>query len=127
MLSSYLCPKMYLYAKRASKIKVLPKEMLLSFSIGTFFTNFDITNRELHSNILHCTKANKMREKYSNGDYFFFLSLSLSHSLLSQFYLGLMLSIRAKKYLQKEDQKPTKPVNKSSLYFKTQLLNTYCK
>ena len=45
---------MYLCSKRASK-------MLLSFSIGTFSTNYDITNRKLH-----CMKTNKMREKYSN-------------------------------------------------------------
>ena len=32
----YRCQKMYLCAKRASKIIVPPKEMLLSFSIGTF-------------------------------------------------------------------------------------------
>ena len=34
---TYLCPKMYLCAKRASKILVPPKEMLLFFSIVTFF------------------------------------------------------------------------------------------
>ena len=32
-----LCPKMHLCAKRASKTIVPPEEMLLSFSIGTFF------------------------------------------------------------------------------------------
>ena len=32
--------------KRASKIIVPPKEMLLSFSIGTFLSNYDVTNRK---------------------------------------------------------------------------------
>ena len=31
--------------KRASKMIVPPKEMLLSFSIGTFLTNYDVTIR----------------------------------------------------------------------------------
>ena len=31
--------------KRASKMKVPPKEMLLPFSIGTFLTNYDVTIR----------------------------------------------------------------------------------
>ena len=60
----YLCPKMYLCTKRASKIIVPPKEMLLSFSIGTFLTSSDVTYKKLQ---LHCTKINKMREKYSNA------------------------------------------------------------
>ena len=43
----YFCPKMYLCAKRAIKIIVPPKENLLSFSIGTFLTNYDVTCRKL--------------------------------------------------------------------------------
>ena len=42
-LLHYLCQKMYFCAKRASKIIDPPKEILLSFSIGTFLTNYDIT------------------------------------------------------------------------------------
>ena len=42
--------KMYLpndfCAKRASEVIVELKEMLLSFSIGTFLTNYDVTNRK---------------------------------------------------------------------------------
>ena len=33
--------------KRASKMIVPPKKMLLSLSIGTFLTNYDVTNRML--------------------------------------------------------------------------------
>ena len=36
-----------LFAKRASKLIVLPKEMLLSFSIGIFLTNYNVTCRKL--------------------------------------------------------------------------------
>ena len=38
----------------------------------TFLTNYDVTNRKLwySLNILHCTKMNKMREKYYHGDYY---------------------------------------------------------
>ena len=43
----YLCPKMYLCTKRLRKIIVPPMEMLLSFSIGTFLTNYDVINRKL--------------------------------------------------------------------------------
>ena len=39
-------PKDVFWAKRASKIIVLPKEILSSFSIGTFLTNYDVTNRK---------------------------------------------------------------------------------
>ena len=37
-----------LCAKRASKMIVPPKIMLLSFSIGTFLPNYDVTNRKLY-------------------------------------------------------------------------------
>ena len=43
----YLCPKMNICANRAFKIKVPPKEMLLTFSIGTILANYDIINRKL--------------------------------------------------------------------------------
>ena len=42
-------------------------------TIGTFLTSYDIRHLQkvlIHRNILHCTKTNKMREKYCNGDYF---------------------------------------------------------
>ena len=39
-------PKNVFFRKRASKIVVLPKEMLLSFSIVWFLANFDVTNRK---------------------------------------------------------------------------------
>ena len=56
---------LHLCTKRASKIIVLPKEMLLSFSIGTFLTNYQVqpNTTEPTQNILHCTKMNKMRDK----------------------------------------------------------------
>ena len=45
-------------------IIVPPKEMLLSFSIGTFLTNYDIKNRTLDGpNVLHYTKTNNLRAK----------------------------------------------------------------
>ena len=49
-----ICPKMYFCAKREreSKIIVPPKEMLLLFSIGTFLTNYDVTNRKHHINLI---------------------------------------------------------------------------
>ena len=41
------------------------------WAIGTFLTKYDVTNKALiRPNILYCTKTNKMREKYSNVDYF---------------------------------------------------------
>ena len=48
-LSTYLCPKSMFCAKRANKIIVPPQEMLLSFSIGTFSTNYDVTSRKPQS------------------------------------------------------------------------------
>ena len=46
-LSQALKVALYLCAKRASKIIVQPMEMLLSLSIGTFLTNYDVTDRKL--------------------------------------------------------------------------------
>ena len=43
----------YFCTKRASKIIVLPKELSLSVSIGTFLTNYDITNIKLKLIILY--------------------------------------------------------------------------
>ena len=40
-------PKSNFCEKRASKIIVMPKEMLLLFSIETFLTNYYVTNRKL--------------------------------------------------------------------------------
>ena len=40
---NFFWPQSYFCAKRASKIIVPSKEMLLSFSIGTFLTNYDVT------------------------------------------------------------------------------------
>ena len=45
--SGNICPKMLFCVKRTSKIIIPPKEMLLSFSIGTFLTNYYVTNRKL--------------------------------------------------------------------------------
>ena len=47
-LKMYLWAKINFCAKRASKIIVLSKEMLLSFSTGTFLTNYDVINRKLY-------------------------------------------------------------------------------
>ena len=44
----YLCSKIKFWAKRARKIIVPPKEMLLSFSIGPILTNYDVTCRKLN-------------------------------------------------------------------------------
>ena len=56
-----------------SKYKVSPKELLLSVSIGTFLTNYDVTKRKLLYILTYSTvqKRTEMREKYSNGDYIF--------------------------------------------------------
>ena len=43
----YLCPKIHLCAKRESKIIIPHKKMGLSFSIGTFLRNYDVTYRKL--------------------------------------------------------------------------------
>ena len=43
----------YFCAKRASKIIVLPKEMWLSFSIGTFLTNYDVINWKLLTKVMY--------------------------------------------------------------------------
>ena len=45
-------------AKRASKNIVPPNQMLLSFSTGTFSTDYD--ESFIHTIILHLTKKNKM-------------------------------------------------------------------
>ena len=61
----------YFCAKRAKKIVAPPKQMLLSFSIVRFLTNYDVTNRKQldRPNILHCTKMNFLRADQVNGDY----------------------------------------------------------
>ena len=40
-----------LCAKRASKIIASPKELQLSVCIGTFLTNYDVTNRKLYNSL----------------------------------------------------------------------------
>ena len=63
----YLCPNIKFCAKRASKIIVRPKEMLLLFSIRTFLTNYDVTSRKLRRFVIHSTvrKRTKKRENKS--------------------------------------------------------------
>ena len=51
--SPRICPKKFFCAKRASKIIVPPKEMLFSFSTGTFLTNNDVTNRKHKINLIY--------------------------------------------------------------------------
>ena len=58
-----LNPKSCIFGQRANRIIVPTKELYVS--IGTFSTYYDV----IYRNILHCTKTNKMREKYYNGDY----------------------------------------------------------
>ena len=50
-----------------SKIRVLPEEMLLSFSIENFLTNYDVISRKLEHviNTLQCTKTNKKEGRIS--------------------------------------------------------------
>ena len=72
-------------AKRASKILVPPEEMLHLFSIGTFLTNYDVTNREhkMAWNILHCMNTNNLRAKEVNGDHYIWLRLKKAIELPS--------------------------------------------
>ena len=51
-LPSFIPPKELFCGKRASKMIVPPKEMLLSFSIGTFLTNYDVTIRKQWKGLL---------------------------------------------------------------------------
>ena len=69
---------MYVCSKRTSKIIVPPKEMLISFSIGTFLNIYDVTDRKPKYIYM---KMNKTRDKLTNGDYCFvlgFFSVSVS-------------------------------------------------
>ena len=50
-----ICPKLFFCANRASKTIVPPKEMLLSFSIETFLTNYDVTNRKHWMDLIYST------------------------------------------------------------------------
>ena len=64
---------MYFCAKRVSKIIVPPAQRNVTFLLH--WNNFDqlwchLQKALIRPNILHCTKTNKMREKYSNGDYY---------------------------------------------------------
>ena len=48
---------------------------MLSFSIGTFLTNYDVTIRKQQRErkltiVLHWMKRTKIRKKKSNGDYY---------------------------------------------------------
>ena len=53
-------------------------EKLLSFSIETFLTNYDVTYKELNTHkLLHCTKTNKNEIKKVNGDYCDFFETGL--------------------------------------------------
>ena len=42
-------------AKKARKIIVPPKEMLLLFAIGTFLTKYDVKKRKLKKDLLYST------------------------------------------------------------------------
>ena len=63
VFSSYLFLKMYICAKRAGKMIVPPKEMLLSFSIGTFLTYYDVTCRKLLNVLIYSTVKKEQNEK----------------------------------------------------------------
>ena len=59
----HFCPKMYLCAKRASKVFVLPKEMLLSFSSGPFLTNYDVLTESCNMLLYTPLYQNKQKER----------------------------------------------------------------
>ena len=59
----YLCPKMNFCAKRVSKIIVLPEEMLLSFSIRTFLSNYDVTFRKLQMSLIHSIERKQTKPR----------------------------------------------------------------
>ena len=51
---SCICPpKKISWAKSVSKVIAPPREMLLSFSIGTFLTNYDVTNRKHYLDLIY--------------------------------------------------------------------------
>ena len=57
-----------IFAKRASKIIVRPQEiLLLSFSIGTFLTNYDVICRKVKHFVTDENEQNGAKEV--NGDY----------------------------------------------------------
>ena len=64
---------------------VPPKEMLVSLSIGTFLTNYDIY-RKLQKPLIHSSvrKQTKKRVELTNGDYF--LSFFLKNRKVVRFY-----------------------------------------
>ena len=54
-------------AKRASKLIVLPKEMLVLFSIGTFLTNYDVKDRKLHCTSIYSTVRKRTMWEQNNS------------------------------------------------------------
>ena len=58
----YLCPKIKVCAKGASKIIVPLKEILSLFSIGTFLTNYDNISRKLK-----CVLISSIVQKWQKG------------------------------------------------------------
>ena len=67
----FLSPKV-VCEKRPSKMKALPKEMLLSFSIGTFLTNYDVTIRKQEKGLIYSIvrKTTFWEQKLVNGYYY---------------------------------------------------------
>ena len=65
-------PQKMVCGKRASKMTVRPKEMLLSFSIGTFLTNYDVTIRKQEKALIYSSgvKTTFWEQKQVNGDYY---------------------------------------------------------
>ena len=65
---------------------VMPKEMLLSFSIGTFLSNYDITIRKQQKGLIYSIvqKSTFWEQKQVNGNYLnkahtWYISLNLRH------------------------------------------------
>ena len=69
----HLCLNIKFCAKRATEIIVPPKEMLLSFSSGTFLTNYDVIIRKLKYVLIHSTvqkRATKAQNKSIDTTHF---------------------------------------------------------
>ena len=87
--------------KRVSKIIVPPKEMLLSFSIGTFLTKYDVINRKFNTFLYTSLYENEQNERGISQWRLLYFYLNLKHAFFCcnlLFYIPVLNNRRVQVY-----------------------------